>query len=79
MRNALRPRGVLYYQTFVRAKVAEIGPSNPDYLLEPGELLEAVGEQLGVVAYEHGVIKAPRPAVVQRICAVRRDGAQPID
>lgn len=37
---ALKPDGILIYQTFVVDKVAEIGPGNPDYLLHSGELLE---------------------------------------
>lgn len=36
---ALRPGGLLFYQTFVRDKVNTIGPGSPDYLLESGELL----------------------------------------
>ena len=36
---ALRPGGLLFYQTFVRDKVADVGPSNPVYLLEDNELL----------------------------------------
>lgn len=36
---ALRPGGLLFYQTFTRLKVNERGPSNPEFLLEPGELL----------------------------------------
>lgn len=39
LRDALRPGGVLYYQTFVRAKVAQTGPANLDYLLDDNELL----------------------------------------
>ena len=37
--EALKPGGVLFYQTHCRDKVSEIGPSNPDYLLEDNELL----------------------------------------
>ncbi|WP_022948094.1 class I SAM-dependent methyltransferase [Methylohalobius crimeensis] len=36
---ALKPGGVLFYQTFVRAKVAPEGPRNPAYLLDENELL----------------------------------------
>ena len=38
--EALRPRGLIYYQTFIREKTGAAGPGNPDYLLEPNELLE---------------------------------------
>ncbi len=37
---SLRPGGLLMYQTFTRDKVRPGGPSNPDYLLREGELLE---------------------------------------
>lgn len=37
---ALRPRGLLFYQTFCRDRVgAASGPDNPDYLLAENELL----------------------------------------
>ncbi|HEB57891.1 MAG TPA: methyltransferase domain-containing protein [Gammaproteobacteria bacterium] len=37
---ALRPRGLLYYQTFVRDKVSDAGPSNPEWRLAENELLQ---------------------------------------
>jgi hypothetical protein len=46
-------------------------PSNPDFLLRPGELLEVLRERLTVVAFEQGRVDAPKPAVIQRICAAR--------
>jgi tellurite methyltransferase len=36
---ALRPSGVLFYQTFAREAVSDCGPSNPDFRLETNELL----------------------------------------
>ncbi len=39
--HALRPGGLLFYQTFTRKRPAGMrGPSNPDYLLAPGELAQ---------------------------------------
>jgi len=38
--NALKPRGLLFYQTFIKQKVSDIGPSNPGYLLVANELLQ---------------------------------------
>jgi hypothetical protein len=40
-------------------------------LLRPGELLDLVHGRLRVVAYEDLFVEEPRPAMVQRICAVR--------
>lgn len=42
LRAALRPRGLLIYETFTRAQAARGKPTNPDFLLEPGELLRLV-------------------------------------
>ncbi len=69
---AVAPEGVLIYETFARGNERFGRPSNPDHLLAAGELLDAVGGALVIVAYEHGEIAEPRPAVVQRLCAVRR-------
>jgi tellurite methyltransferase len=38
--NALKPGGLLFYQTFTRLKVTAEGPDNPAYLLETNELLD---------------------------------------
>ncbi len=37
--QALRPGGLLFYQTFTRLKVQGLGPRNPDFLLDSNELL----------------------------------------
>ena len=68
---ALRPGGVLIYETFMLGNEALGRPSNPDFLLRPGELLEVLRERLTVVAFEQGRVDAPKPAVIQRICAAR--------
>ncbi|MFQ5948414.1 MAG: SAM-dependent methyltransferase, partial [Acidimicrobiia bacterium] len=66
---AVEPGGVLIYETYARGNERLGRPTNPDFLLEPGELLEAVRGSLRVVAYEDLVVDEPRPAAVQRICA----------
>ena len=69
--------GVLIYETFARGNEAFGKPSNPDFLLAPGELLDAVRGALRVVAYEDGLLDAP-PRCVQRIAALREaPGAPP--
>jgi len=56
MLAALKPAGLLFYETFVRDKPLGVGPSNPDYLLERNELLQC-SEGLLVRAYrEEGLI-----------------------
>ena len=42
LRDALRPGGVLVYETFTRAQAERGHPTNPDFLLEPGELRDLV-------------------------------------
>ncbi len=74
--GAVAERGVLLYETFALGNERFGKPGNPDYLLRPGELLDAVAGRLTVVAYAQGEVTEPRPAVVQRICAVR--GAAPV-
>jgi SAM-dependent methyltransferase len=69
--DALAPGGVLIYETFAAGNESVGKPSNPAFLLQPGELLDAVRGRLRVIAYEDGFLDAPRPAFVQRICAVR--------
>lgn len=70
--------GALLYDTFARGNEAYGRPTNPDFLLEPGELIEVVRGRLQIVAYEHGYVEQPRPAVRQRLCAVRADRPMPL-
>lgn len=63
--------GCLLYETFGMGNEAHGKPSNPDYLLEPDELLRAVKGTLSVRAYGHGLDNHPAPAVRQHIAAVR--------
>ena len=66
---SLAEGGVLIQETFAQGQEAFGRPSNPAFLLRPGELLEAT-RGLRVLGYEDGL--AQRPArCVQRIVAVR--------
>jgi len=77
--GALRPGGVLIYETFMVGNETLGKPSNPDFLLQPGELLDRVRTQLTVMAFEQGRVSHPSPAFVQRICAVAAEvGRLPI-
>ena len=66
---AVADGGVLLYETFAAGNETVGKPSNPDFLLRPGELLDAA-RGLRVVAYEDGFESAP-DRFVQRIAAVR--------
>lgn len=74
--TALAEGGVLIYETFMLGNERFGRPSSPDFLLRPGELLEAFGS-LQIVAFEQGEVAMPKPAVLQRLCAVRTRGAMP--
>lgn len=69
---ALAPGGVLIYETFGRGNERFGRPSNPDFLLRSGELLEfAAAHGLQVLAYECGEVQEPKPAIIQRMAAQR--------
>ncbi|MDX2141808.1 MAG: class I SAM-dependent methyltransferase [Rhodospirillaceae bacterium] len=69
--RALDPEGVLIMETFAQGNERLGRPRNPDFLLAPDELFDAFKSTLRVVAYECGAEHEPRPAVRQRICAVK--------
>ena len=66
---SLAPGGVLIYETFAQGHETVGRPSRADFLLRPGELLQAFGT-LRTVAYEDGYLESPE-RFVQRIAAVR--------
>ena len=68
---AVAPGGLLIYETFGQGNERFGRPRNPDFLLRPGELPAAIAGRLELLAYEHGEVSDPRPAVVQRIAARR--------
>ncbi len=69
--GALKPSGVLIYDTFARGNERFGKPSNPAFLLKPGELLAvAARSELRVLAYEDLETTEPKPACVQRLCAM---------
>lgn len=64
--------GILIYETFMLGNEAYGKPSNPEFLLRPGEL-RAVARAAGLreIAFEEGYTDQPKPALRQAICAVR--------
>ncbi|MFQ5985079.1 MAG: class I SAM-dependent methyltransferase [Alphaproteobacteria bacterium] len=68
--TALAPGGALIYETFAAGNERFARPHSPDHLLRRGELLDVVRGKLRVVAFEDMEVAEPRPAVVQRICAL---------
>lgn len=73
--DALAPDGLLLYETFAEGNERFGKPSNPDFLLRHGELLEvARSGGLRVLAYEDLEVDDPKPACVQRVAAVKPRG-----
>ena len=68
--SALAPGGVLIYETFGIGNERFGKPSNPNFLLRPGELLEfAAAHGLQVLAYACGEVAEPKRAITQRMVA----------
>ncbi len=68
-------QGVLLYETFAAGNEQFGKPSNPDFLLRPGELLALLAADTAgnwrVLAFEDGFVDGPKQAMVQRICAIK--------
>jgi len=67
--SAVAPGGLLIYETFGAGNAQFGRPARPEFLLQPGELLQ-VAQGLRVLGYEDGYLEPP-PRLVQRICARR--------
>ena len=72
--GCVAPGGAFIYETFAAGNERYGRPSRAEFLLQPGELLEAVRGQLRVLAFEDIYVDLPKSAMVQRIAA-RRDVA----
>ena len=81
--NSLAEGGLLIYETFMQGQAQFGKPSNPAFLLEPGELLTQVtagsADGMQVIAFEQGCVQTPVPRMVQRICARRARQLTPQD
>jgi len=68
--QSLEPGGLLIYETFALGNERFGKPSNPAFLLKPGELLAfAESSGLTVLGYFNGEVTGPKPAVIQRLAA----------
>lgn len=66
IKSAVAPTGLLMYETFTQAQRAFGRPSNPEFLLQPGEL-EALCADWQIVQYFEGELSAPARAVASVI------------
>lgn len=69
--DVLARGGALIYATYSMGQEVLGRPRNPQHLLMPGELLEAVRGRMRVVAYEDVLEAGSSPARVQRLCAIK--------
>lgn len=69
--GALAPQGLLLFETFMRGNESFGKPANPDFLLAPNELYERCKDCCDILAFEQGEETSPKPAMRQRICAVK--------
>lgn len=67
VRKALKPGGILIYETFTVEQAKYGKPTNPDFLLRPGELRDWFSDW-EVIHYFEGVKDNPERAVAQLIC-----------
>jgi len=72
--DALKPHGLLFYQTFCRTKVSEQGPKNRDYLLEDNELLRLFSALKLRVYREESVLGDPEQGWRNRAMLVAEKG-----
>ena len=72
LRHCLLDKGVLIYETFAKGNERHGKPSNPAFLLLPGELRQLFEGHLKIIAFEDVEVDDPKPAVVQRICAINQ-------
>ena len=72
IRGALADGGVWLHETFADGQQTVGRPSRPEFLLQPGELLQAA-RGLRVIAFEDGFLESP-PRFVQRIVAAAPGG-----
>ncbi|HWX03969.1 class I SAM-dependent methyltransferase [Collimonas sp.] len=74
--DSIAAQGVLLYETFAAGNEHFGKPANPDFLLQPGELLALLAadsdSRWHVLAYEDGFVEQPKAAMVQRICAIKQ-------
>ena len=67
--QSLAPGGLLLYETFAIGNESVGKPSRPDFLLQPGELLQLC-QGLQIVSFEDGFLPHPE-RFVQRIAAFK--------
>lgn len=71
LRQAVRPGGVIVFETFLREQARQEHPRNPAFLLEPGELRAQFAEFIPLVDQEGCLETEAGPAFLARLIARR--------
>jgi len=73
--DLILPSGVIIYETFALGNERFGKPSNPAFLLQKDELWQYMQARsdYSVVSFEQGYLERPKPAMIQRICAVKQN------
>ena len=56
IRRAIKPNGLIFYQTFIKNRISKLGPNNPEYQLNENELLEFFNDWKLIFYKEEGKI-----------------------
>lgn len=67
LRRAVRPGGIIIYETFTSEQPRYGRPTNPDFLLRPGELAGWF-EGWETIHYFEGILEDPLRAMAQIVC-----------
>lgn len=67
--NLKSEHAVLVYETFMLGNEQFGSPRSPDFLLQPGELLDKLSS-LNVLRFEQGLRSVPSPAMIQRAVGI---------
>jgi SAM-dependent methyltransferase len=67
IQKAIRSGGILIYETFTVDQIRYGKPTNPDYLLKPGELRQWFSDW-EILHYSEGIQPNPERAVAQLVC-----------
>lgn len=76
IKKALRPQGLLVYETYTVDQPRFGKPRNPDFLLKPGEL-RGWFEDWEIMHYFEGIETDPERAVAQIVCR-KPESARPV-
>ena len=56
IRHAIKPNGLIFYQTFIKDRIIKSGPENPNYQLNENELLDFFEDWKLIFYREEGMI-----------------------